>query len=120
MMVSKRIKFHVKLCLAELIYFFLRAANILVKGQKIKIADFGSTTKNDPASMSKITKIERAWRWTPPELKLDRKLVQRKRKHSQKEFTSKSDVYSFGCVIYEILRLGEKPFARYSNFESDR
>ena len=105
----------------------------MVKGSKIKIADFGSSMKHHQFSKDIATKVERAWRWTPPELKRDQKSVRRSKRQSRlesrqrssrtsvrKNFSSSSDVYSFGCVIYEVLRLGELPFASYSNFEDTK
>ena len=81
-----------------------RTANVLVKDEVAKVADFGVSRFIEEGTVVQAL----PWRWTAPEVKEARNTAGGARGN----ITTKSDVFSFGGLIYEVLRLGEVPFVK--------
>ena len=81
-----------------------RSANVLIKDEIAKIADFGLSriiAKGD-YEQKKLSKYDSKFpvRFTAPETVLD-----------PSKQSTEGDVWSFGILIYEILSYGRRPFS---------
>ena len=81
-----------------------RTAKVLVKDEVAKVADFGVSRFIEEGTVVHAL----PWRWTAPEVKEARNTAG----GARDGVTTKSDVFSFGGLIYEALRLGERPFMK--------
>ena len=81
-----------------------RSANVLIKDQIAKIADFGLSRiiATGDYEQKKLSKYESKFpvRFTAPETVLD-----------PSKQSTEGDVWSFGILIYEILSYGKRPFS---------
>ena len=81
-----------------------RSANVLIKDQIAKIADFGLSRiiASGDYEQKKLSKYDSKFpvRFTAPETVID-----------PSKQSTEGDVWSFGILIYEILSYGKRPFS---------
>ena len=81
-----------------------RSANVLIKGNIAKLADFGVSLIQEnqyQKSMKKINPLCHV-RYSAPELVT-----------GEKPASAYTDVWSYGTLIYEVLTYGQRPFRQY-------
>lgn len=87
----------------------LAARNVLFKGKKLKIADFGLANRSENEYMDNI---ERAWAWHAPETFSYPTIPARDGSmlYPKPIYTTKSDSWSYGVVLWEICTTGLTPY----------
>ena len=83
---------------AHVIHCDLKIENVLLRGDEVKIADFGLSTKISAQKRSKKHSAQGTWASYAPELIGEEQL-----------FTRKTDIYAVSILMYELLTIA-KPY----------
>ena len=97
-------------CEKGFVHMDVATRNILVKGHRLKVADFGTAHALDKQTRKfrLLHKMKLPVRWMAPETLSGSEIY----------FSEFSDVYSFGVTVWEIFSYAKLPFGKLSSSEA--